>query len=74
MKAFLVVKKKKKVTAEGAVVLSSVSDIKKYDDSIKWGLARAGQLLPFSYSRQMEAFIQAYKKRIQERRKGWADR
>ena len=29
VKAFLVVKKKKRVTAEGAVVLSSVSDIKK---------------------------------------------
>ena len=62
MKAFLVVKKKKKVTAEGAVVLSSVSDIKKYDDSIKWGLAWAGQPLPSSYYKQMEAFIQTDKK------------
>ena len=63
MKAFLVVKKKKKkIGSDGKVILSSVSDIKKYDDATKWGSARAGQPLPSSYFREMEAFINAYKK------------
>jgi len=69
VKAFLVVKKKKRVTAERVVVLSSVSDIKKYDDSIKWGSARTGQPLPSSYYRQIEAFIQAYKKEYKSAQK-----
>ena len=63
VKAFLVVKKKKRQRDDGTVIFTSVSDLKKYDDAIKWGSARAGQPpLPSSYYRQMEAFIQAYKK------------
>ena len=39
--AFLSAKKKKKSTkADGTVILSSVSDINKYDDAIKWGALR----------------------------------
>ena len=62
MKAFLSSKKKKKVAADGTVTLSSVSDIKKYDDAIKWGSQRAAQPLPSNYYREMDAFILAYKK------------
>ena len=69
VKAFLVVKKKKRVKDDGTAVFSSVSDLKKYDDAIKWGSARAGQPLPSSYYRQMEAFIQAYKKEYKSAQK-----
>ena len=62
IKAYLSEKKKKKVAADGTVTLSSVSDIKKYDDAIKWGAGRAGELLPSSYYREMREFIEAYKK------------
>ena len=62
IKAYLSEKKKKKVAADGTVTLSSVSDIKKYDDAIKWGCLRAGEQLPSSYYQEMHEFIQAYKK------------
>ncbi|KAL7538044.1 hypothetical protein ACHAXR_008244 [Thalassiosira sp. AJA248-18] len=61
-KAFLSFKKKKKVSASGVVTLSSVSDIKKYDDAIKWGSLRAGQPLPSDYYREVDTFILAYRK------------
>ena len=61
IKAYLSEKKKKKVATDGTVTLSSVSDIKKYDDAIKWGSLRAGQPLPSDY-REMREFIEAYKK------------
>ena len=44
VKAFLVVKKKKRIGSGGKVILSSVSNIKKYGDAIKWGSARAGRI------------------------------
>ena len=62
IKAYLSEKKKKKVATDGTVTLSSVSDIKKYDDAIKWGSLRAGQPLPSDYYREMREFIEAYKK------------
>ena len=63
IKAFLSTKKKKKVDpVSNVVTLSSVSDIKKYDDAIKWGSLRAKQPLPSEYYREMEVFIQSYKK------------
>ena len=37
VKSFLSVKKKKRINADGKAVLASISDIKKYDDAIKWG-------------------------------------
>ena len=62
MKVYLSHKKTKKVDADGKMILASVSDIKKYDDAIKWGSLRAKQPLPISYYREMDSFIQAYKK------------
>lgn len=55
IKAFLSEKKKKVKAADGsALVLASVSDVKKYDDAIKWGWLVAGQPLPSSYYREMD--------------------
>ena len=62
VKSFLSVKKKKRVNAKGESILSSVSDIKKYDDAIKWGSQRAHQPLPSNYYREMHVYVQAYKK------------
>jgi hypothetical protein len=62
VKSFLSVKKKKRVSTSGDTILSSVSDIKKYDDAIKWGSQRANQPLPSTYYREMNVYIQAYKK------------
>ena len=63
IKAFLSEVKKKKVDDDGNILtLSSVSDLKKYDDAIKWGSRIAGEPLPSSYYRDIDAFIQAYKK------------
>ena len=62
VKSFLSVKKKKRVKASGESILSSVSDIKKYDDTIKWGSQCAHQPLPSNYYREMDICIQAYKK------------
>ena len=69
VKAFLSVKKKKKEKEDGTIILASVSDIKKYDDAIKWGAGRANELLPSQYYREMEIFIQAYKKEHKEAQK-----
>ena len=44
-------------------------DIKKCDDAIKWGSVWAGQPLPSSYYRQMDVFIQAYKKEYKSAQK-----
>ena len=55
--AFLVTKKHK---ANGN--LASVSDIKKYNDAIKWGAGIANERLPTAYYEQMDAFVKAYKK------------
>ena len=49
VKAYLSDKKKNKVLSEGRVILSSVSDIKKYDAAIKWGCQRADERLPSNY-------------------------
>ena len=63
IKAFLSEAKKKKVDDDGNIVtLSSISDVKKYDDAIKWGSRVAGEPLPSSYYREIDGFIQAYKK------------
>jgi hypothetical protein len=55
--AFLVMKKTK---ANGK--LSSVSDISKYNDAIKWGAGVAGQRLPTEYYERIDKFMGAYKK------------
>ena len=55
--AFLVTKKHK---ANGN--LASVSDIKKYNDAVKWGAAIANERLPTAYYEEMDAFVNAYKK------------
>ena len=67
--AFLSDKKKKSVKPDGTVILSSNSDIKKYNDAIKWGAKRAGQALPSSYYTQIESFILSYKKEHQQAQK-----
>ncbi|KAL7553258.1 hypothetical protein ACHAWF_016513 [Thalassiosira exigua] len=66
VKSFLSVKKKKKVEADGTVILASSSDIKKYDDAIKWGSQMAGQPLPSSYYSEMGAFIQGYNREYRD--------
>ena len=60
--AFLSAKKKKSTKPDGTIVLSSVSDINKYDDAIKWGALHAEQALPSSYYSKMEGFILSYGK------------
>lgn len=67
--AFLSLKKIKAVKSDGTKILSSNSDIKKYNDAIKWGAKRAGQALPSSYYAQMESFILSYKKEHQQAQK-----
>ncbi|KAL7523497.1 hypothetical protein ACHAWF_002320 [Thalassiosira exigua] len=69
VKSFVSVKKTKRINQDGKPVMSSVSDIKKYDDAIKWGSQRAGQPLPSSYYRDMEMFITAYKKEFKAAQK-----
>ena len=70
IKAFLSEVKKKKVDDDGNIItLSSVSDVKKYDDAIKWGSRVAGEPLPSSYYREMDTFIQAYKKEFKAAQK-----
>ena len=69
VKAFLVVKTKKRVKDDGRVILASVSDIKKYNDAIKCGSIWAGKPLSSSYYRQMNVFIQAYKKEYKSTQK-----
>ena len=44
------------------MILASTNDIRKYDDAIKWGSARAKQALPSQYYREMEVFQAAYRK------------
>ena len=66
---FLVVKKKKRVKDDGRVILVSVLDIKKYNDATRWGLIWAGKPLSSSYYRQMNVFIQAYKKEYKSTQK-----
>ena len=51
--------KKKKRLVDGKVTLVSVSELKKYDDAIKWGSKIAEQPLPSDYYRKIETFIQA---------------
>ena len=60
--AFLSAKKKKSTKPDGTVILSSVLDIKKYNDAIKWGALHAEQALPSNYYRKMEGFILSYQK------------
>lgn len=67
--AFLSFKKTKTVLPDGTKILSSNSDIKKYNDAIKWGAKRAGQALPSSYYAQIESFILSYKKEHQQAQK-----
>ena len=67
--AFLSFKKTKTVKADGTKIMSSTSDIKKYNDAIKWGAKRAGQSLPSSYYTQIESFILSYKKEHQQAQK-----
>jgi hypothetical protein len=55
--AFLVSKKTK---ANGK--MSSVSDISKYNDAIKWGAGVAEQRLPTEYYEKIDKFMAAYKK------------
>ena len=55
--AFLVTKK---IKANGK--MSSVSDISKYNDAIKWGAGVAEQHLPTEYYKKIEKFVAAYKK------------
>ncbi len=55
--AFLVMKKTK---ARGK--MSSVSDITKYNDAIKFGAGVAKQCLPTEYYERMDKFMAAYKK------------
>ena len=70
IKAFLSTKKVKRVLTETdengemktTQIYASASDISKYSDAIKWAALRANQVLPSSYHREMEAFINAYKK------------
>ena len=66
--AYLSEKKKKRVV-QGKVVLVSASDIKKYDDAIKWGSKIAEQPLPSEHYRKIETFIQAYNKEYKEAQK-----
>jgi len=42
--------------------MSSVSDISKYNDAIKWGAGVAEQRLPTEYYEKIEKFVAAYKK------------
>ena len=51
--AFLSFKKTKTVKPNGTIILSSNSDIKKYNDAIKWGAKHAGQALPSRYYAQI---------------------
>ncbi len=44
--AFLSHKKNKSVRPDSTIIMSSNSDIKKYNDAIKWGAKHAGQALP----------------------------
>jgi hypothetical protein len=67
--AFLSHKKNKSVRPDGTIIMSSNSDIKKYNDAIKWGAKRAGQALPSSFYAQMESFILSYKKEHQQAQK-----
>ena len=62
-------KKNKSVRPDGTIIMSSNSDIKKYNDAIKWGAKRAGQALPSSFYAQMESFILSYKKEHQQAQK-----
>ncbi|KAL3764962.1 hypothetical protein ACHAW5_006670 [Stephanodiscus triporus] len=55
--AFLVSKKTK---ANGK--MSSVSDISKYNDAIKWGAGVAEQRFPTEYEQKINKFMAAYKK------------
>jgi len=55
--AFLVTKK---IMANGK--MSSISDISKYNDAIKWGAGVAKQRLPTKYYKKIEKFVAAYKK------------
>ena len=48
---------------------TSVSDVEKYDDAIKWGSRVAGEPLPSSYYREMGTFIQAHKKEFKAAQK-----
>ena len=65
VKAFLSAKKKKKIHPEtGKVTLSSVSDIKKYDDAIKWGSLQANQPLPSTYSMKWNCSFNHIKRSI----------
>jgi hypothetical protein len=67
--AFLSDKKKKNVISNSKVIIASVSDIKKYDDAIKWGALHAEQALPNSYYRRMEAFILPYREEHKQAQK-----
>lgn len=69
IKAFLVFKKKKKKDKEGRIILGSVSDIKKYDDAIKWGAGRAASRLPTAYYREIEQFLNSFKKEHKQAKK-----
>ena len=70
VKAFLSAKKVKRVLTETdengemktTQIYASASDISKYSDAIKWAALRANQVLPSSYHREMEAFINTHKK------------
>ena len=42
--------------------MSSVSDISKYNDAIKWGAGVAEQRLPTEYYEKIDKFMAAYKK------------
>jgi hypothetical protein len=67
--AFLSAKKKKSTKPDGTVILSSVSDIKKYNDAIKWGALRVEQALPSNYYRKIEGFILTYRKEHKQAQK-----
>ena len=69
VKAYLSDKNKKKVLSDWRVILSSVSDIKKYDAAIKWGCQCADERFPSNYHIEMEAYITSYQKEYKQAQK-----
>lgn len=62
IKAYLSKKKMKRPDKDGVVKMASFSDIRKYDDAIKWGCLIANERLSPMYFIEMEKYLKSYRK------------
>ena len=67
--AFLVIKRVKLVCDDGKEMISSHGHVRKFDDAIKFGSARAKQPLPMQYHAKVKNVLTLYKKDYAEAKK-----